>query len=185
MDIRKVFWAIRGVIYKLQFGRFGKLSYIGKPVSIRGKRNIFVEDRVRIYPGIRMEAIGDGRIRISEGTSIGQNVHITAEENELVIGKNVTILGNTFVTNIDHDYRKIGTHILRQKRIIKKTFIGDNCFIGMGAAIQAGTILGKQCIVGANAVVRGVYPDCCVLVGAPAKIVRKYSETTGKWERIE
>ena len=69
---------------------------------------------------------------------------------------------------------------MRQKRIITKTFIGDNCFIGMGAAIQAGTILGEQCIVGANAVVRGVYPDYCVLVGAPAKIVRKYNETTGK-----
>ena len=62
-----MFWAIRGVIYKFLFGKFGNLSYIGKPVSIRGKRNIFVENRVRIYPGIRMEAIGNGKIRILEG----------------------------------------------------------------------------------------------------------------------
>ena len=53
----------------------------------------------------------------------------------------------------------------------------------MGAAIMAGTVLGKQCVVGANAVVRGTFPDFCVIVGAPARIVKKYNPDTQKWEK--
>ena len=52
-----------------------------------------------------------------------------------------------------------------------------------GVAIQAGTILGKHCIVGTNSVVRGIYPDFCVLVGSPASIVKRYNIKTKKWEK--
>lgn len=34
--------------------------------------------------------------------------------------------------------------------MIIKTEIGENCCINDGEVIQAGTILGKQCIVGAH-----------------------------------
>lgn len=67
---------------------------------------------------------------------------------------------------------------------IKETKIGENCFIGIGVAIQAGTILGKQCVVGSNSVVRGEFPDYCVIVGAPARIVKKYNFETQRWEKI-
>ena len=49
--------------------------------------------------------------------------------------------------------------------------------------IQSGTILGKQCIVGANSVVRGQFPDYCVIAGNPAKIIKKYNFNTRKWEK--
>lgn len=185
MDINKFFWGWRGIIYKIVLGQFGNFSYIGKPVSIRGKKNIYIKDKVRIYPGVRMETIGSGKIEIHENTSIGQNFHITAKDEKIVIGHDTTISGNVFVTNIDHDYKEISKHILNQKHIISTTRIGENCFIGFGAAIQAGTILGKQCIVGANTVVRGVFPDYCVIVGAPGKVVKRYNIETEKWERVE
>ena len=185
MTIRKLFWAARGILYKTCFGRFGNVSYIGRPVSILGRRNIFVGDRVRIQPGIRMETANNGSIVIGNNTAIGQNVHITADGEPLTIGENTTILGNSFITNLDHDYQEIGVHIMNQKRVVKTTSIGENCFIGFGACIQAGTVLGKQCVVGANSVVRGTFPDYCVIVGAPARIVKRYDPNTGKWERTE
>ena len=74
---------------------------------------------------------------------------------------------------------------MEQKHIISETKIGENCFIGYGAVIQAGTILGKQCIVGANAVVRGHFPDYCVMVGVPAKIVKRYDEKSGVWKKTD
>ena len=54
----------------------------------------------------------------------------------------------------------------------------------MGAAIMPGTVLGKQCVVGANSVVKGTFPDYCVIVGSPAKIVKKYNQQTHIWEKI-
>lgn len=186
MNIHKCFWALRGLCYKMVFRRFGNCSYIGKPTYLLGTKNIIIEDRVRIYPGARLEAYNRGRIIIGENTSIAQNFHCTSDGDfPLTIGKNTTISGNVFVTNIDHDYTDIETHILDQKRIIKETTIGDNCFIGFGAAIQAGTILGKHCVVGTNAVVRGVFPDYSVIVGVPAKVVKKYSFDSKQWERTK
>ena len=184
MTLRKLFWAIRGVLYKASFGKFGNVSYIGKPTSILGRKGIYVGDRVRIQPGIRMETANNGSIVIGNNTSIGQNVHITADEEALEIGENCTILGNSFITNIDHDYQEIDVHIMEQKRMVKTTSIGSNCYIGYGACIQAGTILGKQCVVGANAVVRGTYPDYCVIVGIPARVVKQFDQNTKRWEKV-
>lgn len=181
--IIKYFWALRALIYKPFFGQFGLPSYIGKPIALVGTRKIFIKKRVRIYPNVRLEVYRkNSSLVINENVSIGQNVHITSGEN-LIIGASSTILANVFITNIDHDYTEIDKHILDQKMIIKKTTIGENCFIGIGAAIQAGTILGKQCIVGANSVVKGEFPDYCVIVGSPAKIVKKYNFDTKNWEK--
>lgn len=180
----KFFWFFRAIIYKLFFGKIGFPSYIGKPIFLLGVKNIFIESRVRIFPNIRMEThTSNGRILIHTNVSIGQNVHITSAGN-LIIGKSSTILANVFITNIDHDYHEIGRHVLEQGIRMTETQIGDNCFIGIGACIQAGTILGKQCIVGANSVVRGEFPDYCVIVGAPARIVKRYNHDTEKWEKI-
>lgn len=184
MEIIKLFWAARGILYKLSFGHFGSFSYIGSPLYLRGRKKIYIGNKVRIYPGIRMETMEGGRIIIEADTSIGQNFHITASKENLVIGKGTSIAGNVYVTNIDHDYRKLGTHILKQPQIVSTTRIGENCFIGYGAAIQAGTVLGNQCIVGANAVVRGIFPDHCVIAGVPAKIIKKYNSNTGRWEKV-
>ena len=72
-----------------------------------------------------------------------------------------------------------------QKWLVKTTRIGEGSFIGYGAAIQAGTILGKHCIVGTNAVVRGSYPDYSVIVGVPGRVIKRYNPKSGNWENVK
>lgn len=183
--IYKIFWIIRGLIYKPFFGKFGFPSYIGKPVFIGNFKRIFIGKRVRIFPGARIEVISnDASIVFEDNISIGQNLHITSAGN-LVICKNTTIAENVMITNVDHNYTQINKHILEQNHIMKETHIGANCFIGYGVVIQAGTILGKQCIVGANAVVRGEFSDYCVIAGIPAKIVKRYDLITKQWKKTD
>lgn len=181
----KFFWFLRGFFYKPFLGRFGLLSYLGRPIFIGGFKRIYIGDRVRIFPGARIEVIGKDASIVFEGNiSIGQNLHVTSGTN-LVIGKNTTFAENVFITSIEHSYEDIGVHIMRQPNKVKETRIGENCFVGFGAVIQAGTILGKQCIVGANSVVRGHFPDYCVIVGAPARIVKRYNPQTEQWEKTK
>ncbi len=180
----KLFWFIRAILLKPFFKKFELPSYIGETTYLHGINKISIGKRVRIFPNVRLEVHGkNSSLVIEDNVAIGQNVHITSGAN-LIIGSSCTILANVFITNIDHDYQEIDKHILDQKMIIKRTVIGENCFIGIGAAIQAGTILGKQCVVGANSVVKGVFPDYCVIVGSPAKIVKKYNFETQRWEKI-
>ena len=183
--IFKIFWIIRGLVYKPFFGKFSFLSYIGKPIYIKNFKKIFIGKQVRIFPNSRIECIGeDAKIIIHDNVSIGHNLHLTAIST-LEISKNCTISSNVLITDNQHTYLEIGIHIMNQKSIIKKTFIGENCFIGTGAVIDAGTILGKQCIVGANAVVSGLYPDYCVIVGAPGRIIKRYDVNTKEWKKTK
>lgn len=181
----KIFWTLRMLIYSPFFNMVKFPSYIGKPTFIYGMKKISVGKRVRIFPNVRLEVHGtDSNLIIEDNVGIGQNVHITTGSN-LVIGRSSIILANVFITDIDHSYDTIGVPILEQDNIIKKTQIGENCFIGIGAAIQAGTILGKQCIVGANSVVRGHFDDYTVIVGSPAKAIKKYNFKSQMWEKIK
>lgn len=186
MKLRKIFWHIISYKYLFKFKSFGYMSYISKPMIIDVNHGqVEINNKFRVQPGMRMELLDKkSEIIIGQNVSIGQNFHITSG-GKLQIGNDVTISGNVFVTNIDHDYKEIGKPILKQENIVKETIIGDNCFIGYGASIQAGTKLGKQCIVGTNAVVRGEYPDYSVIVGVPGRIVKKYDFSTRKWVSIK
>lgn len=181
----KFIWGIRGLLYKPFLGKFGLPSYLGKPIYISGFKKIFIGKRVRIYPGARIEVLGNNAsITFEDNISIGQNLHIVSGTH-LVIGKNTTFAENVFVASIEHSYEDIDVHVMEQPNVRKETQIGENCFIGYGTVIQAGTILGKQCVVGANSVVRGTFPDYCVIVGAPARIVKRYDQLSKQWRRTD
>lgn len=185
IKIRKICAHILSYKYYFLFTSFGNKSYIDRPMSVDVNHGcVKIGNKFRIQPGLRMELLdSNSNIIIGENVSIGQNFHITSGGN-LNIGNNVTISGNVFITNIDHEYKNIGVHILQQDHIIKETIVGENCFIGYGAAIQAGTKLGKHCVVGTNAVVRGEFPDYSVIVGVPAKIVKKYDLEKEMWIKV-
>ena len=177
----KYIWAFRSILYKPFFKHVGNMSYIGRPCFIEGCKGISIGSKTRIFPGIRMEAIGNGEIIIGDNCAIEQNVHITSADIQLIIEDDVTVLANTYITNLNHNYENIENSILEQGYRVKRTQIGKGCFIGFGAAIQAGTILGAHCVVGAHSVVKGTFPDYCVIVGAPARIIKRYDKNTKQW----
>ncbi len=82
------------------------------------------------------------------------------------------------------DYTQIGPnvglvtagHALHDNRqpVTAEIRIGRYCWIGMGAIILPGVVLGDYTIVGAGSVVTKSFEDgYCVLVGSPAKAIRK------------
>lgn len=180
--IYKLTWIIRAIFYKLIFGRFAMPGYIGSPTFIYHPRKIRIEKRVRIFPGLRAECHENGELIIHENVSIGQNFHVICGS-ELHIESGCFISGDVFVTDIDHSYVDIERPVFDQENIISTTKIGKNCFIGIGARIQAGTVLGDGCIVGANAVVRGVFKNHCVIAGVPARTIKRYNPMSREWER--
>lgn len=180
----KYLWAVRGLLSKLSFKHFGNKSYLGKPLYIEGKKRISVGNRTRIFPGLRMEALGEGSVRIGSNVVIEQNVHIISMNDDLCIGDDVTIAPNVFITNVNHNYQDITKSVMDQGHSIKKTSIGKGCFIGYGVAIQAGTVLGEHCIVGSNAVVKGIFPDYSVIVGVPGRVIMQYDKNREEWIKL-
>lgn len=178
----KYIWAARALIYKPFFKHIGSMSYMGKPCFIEGGKGISIGNKTRIFPGIRMEARGTGEISIGNNCAIEQNVHIISQDCKLNIESHTTISANVFISNVDHEYEDVGKSVMDQPVVVKETSVGEGCFIGFGATILPGTRLGKHCIVGSNAVLKGDYPDNCVIVGAPGTVIKKYNNKNRRWE---
>jgi serine acetyltransferase len=62
--------------------------------------------------------------------------------------------------------------------------IGPNCFFGLGAQVIGNVQIGHGCVVGAGAVVRENMPPFSLVVGNPARVVKRFdfaSKTWVKW----
>ena len=172
------------LFYRIFFNKLDSNSIIKNPMLLSNIHQISIGKNVFIRDFVRLEAVNDGSLIIQDGVSIEQRCHITTA-GELIIGLNTTILFDIMITDIDHEYEDLNLPVAQQPLKVSKTYIGENCFIGSGAKIQAGTILGKHCVVGTNAVVRGTFPDYSVIVGIPAKIVKKYDLERKEWRRTD
>lgn len=76
-------------------------------------------------------------------------------------------------------------HIKRDENDIKNpwvtdTFIGINCFIGVGATILPGVRIGDEVIIGASSVVTKDIPSNTVAVGNPAKVIKSNIKMNNK-----
>lgn len=183
MEINKYIWILRMALYSAVYKDIKMPGYLGRPILLKGLKSIKLGRRVRIFPNARFEVHKGGEINILENVSIGQGFHVVSQGN-LTIGSGTLISGNVLITNIDHQYEDVTMPVFDQPNILKNTTVGENCFIGYGAVIQAGTVLGRHCIVGANSVVRGVFPDYCVVAGIPAKLIKRYDTSKGAWVRV-
>jgi acetyltransferase-like isoleucine patch superfamily enzyme len=57
------------------------------------------------------------------------------------------------------------------RRTSEPIVLGENCWVGMGAVLLAGTNLAEGCVVGAGAVVSCSAPPYSIIAGNPARIV--------------
>lgn len=179
----KTAWVVRAILFKCIFRSFSMPGYLGKPTFILGASRMSFGVKVRIFPGMRAECFDGGSLKVGDDVSIGQNFHVICSS-ELSIGSGCLISSGVFITDTDHQYSDVSLPVSHQPVAVRSTQIGENCFIGVGARIQAGTTLGRGCVVGANAVVRGSFPDHCVIAGMPARIIKRYDCDTASWLRV-
>ena len=104
--------------------------------------------------------------------NIGDNVFINSNclamaRGGITIEDDVMIAGNVQLLSNNHDEYE------RQVLLCEKIIIKKGAWIGAGASILPGVTVGKYAIVGAGAIVTKDVPDYSVVVGTPAKVVKK------------
>lgn len=71
------------------------------------------------------------------------------------------------------------------KLLLKDIYIGNNSFIGARVSLLPGTIVGKDCIIGAGSVVKGIIPDGSVVVGNPAHVIGRTTDFANKHNELK
>jgi acetyltransferase-like isoleucine patch superfamily enzyme len=187
-----LYYKLKGaLVYRLVFKKFGKGSYIRRPLLIGHPKFITIGRSVSVRDGARLEAIQDNKNRIPDlhignGTSIEQNVHIVCHS-RIRIGENVAISANCCILDVTHPYEDVHDPVKIVARIRDDDSfveIGDGSLIGFGAVVLPNVRIGKCVVVGSNAVVRCDIPEYSVAVGSPAKIVRRYDWAMEKWVSV-
>ncbi len=179
------------VYWRFFFSRIGTHSVITGRSRIVGYRHIEIGENCWIGDNLRLEAVCSyAGIKYSPFLSIGNNVcinqnfHCTCAE-KVSIGDGTSFTANCGVFDIIHPYNDINVN--PREAVIKTdpVIIGKDCLVGMNSVILPGTQIGNHCVIGANSVVSGIFPDYCVIVGAPAKVIKKYDFISKDWIRVE
>jgi len=182
----KWFLALPLSMHVKRLGKNAKLTY---PIRVERGSFISIGDNSEIYSNAFLQAVQEvptdrPSLQIGNNVRIWSNVQISAAQ-EMIIGNNVVLSANSFVTDTTHPYEDI-THAPRYNHLKKlgKVVIGDDTWIGRNA-IVSGCSLGKHCVVGANTFVTKDIPDYCVVVGNPCRIVKRYNFSSQQWEKTD
>ena len=154
-----------------------------KKLQGRALKNVKKGREVKIYQGSQIynSSIGDF-------TYCGPHTTMVNVE----VGKFCSIAGGVTIGAAEHpmdwvsmspvfeDVKNSGTSVRFAKEKLpegKRTYIGNDVWIGAGAKIKQGVTIGNGAVIGAMAMVTKDVPPYAVVGGVPAKIIRyRFSE---------
>ena len=129
--------------------------YVAENATIIG--DVTLGERVSILFGAVLRGDNDP-ITIGDDSNVQDNCVLHSDPGlPLTIGKGVTI---------------------GHQAMLHGCTVGDGSMIGIAAVVLNATVIGKECLVGASAVVteRKSFPDRSVIFGSPARVAREASE---------
>lgn len=157
---------------------FGRGVTLGEGVVIDGlsRLGIKISDRVSIGPYTIIEATGVIS-NLGIGCRIGQNSGMGAfsfigAAGGVWIGDDVIMGQRVSFHSENHCFERTDIPIRLQGVSRQGITVEDDCWIGANAVFLDGAHVGKGSVVGAGAVVRGVFPPYSVIGGVPARVIR-------------
>ncbi len=146
---------------RVKFGGDLSRCRLGDGVTILGPSVLYVTDG---------GGLDQARLRVGDGTFIGEFVNIRAGGMPIDIGakclisQHITIVGS-------HHGTAAGTPVVDQPWHGEGVVIGDDVWVGAGSTILSGARIGDGAIIAANSVVRGEIAPGAIVAGAPARVV--------------
>jgi acetyltransferase-like isoleucine patch superfamily enzyme len=123
-------------------------------------------------------------ILLEEGCKVGRRCVISAR-NRIHFERNVVFAPSVLVMDHNHAFEDVNVPIKRQGITPGGTIrIEEGCWIGFGAAIVCGKgelVIGRNSVIGANAVVSRSVPPNSVVTGNPGRVVKQFDRSKGEW----
>jgi len=124
-----------------------------------GAGDVLIGDRVRV--GIGSVIIGP--VVMGNGSGLGQHV---------------------FLSGFNHGFKDGDRNSSEQELDLRPTIIEEEAHIGANSVIVPGITIGKRSQIGAGSVVTKDVPPFSVVVGNPAKVIKRFDPETKEWKRV-
>ena len=186
---------------KDRFAYFGINAKILPPLRILNPQNVMIGDVTSIREGCHFNAFRDlsfqmnyieaqylkdfdpedfryeSRIEIGRENQIGRFAFISCT-NSITLEDNILLSERVFIGDNNHGFSHPDVPIMQQPNNRgEPVVIGKGTWVGVGAAILAGTQVGRNCVIGANSVCRGGrYPSHSVIGPDSAKVLYRRFE---------
>jgi len=175
--------------YARRFFYFGDGAALMAPQGVvYNERYLSIGDETLIGPNVCLTAGINGDqemltcpvVSIGKKCVIGRGSHIIGHWS-ITLGDEIQTGPYVYITDQNHTYDDPDQPIGWQTPHEAAVSIGSGSWIGTNAVILPGTVLGRNTVVAAGAVVRGTFPDHVVLGGVPARVLRHLDPVTG-WQ---
>jgi len=130
-------------------------AYVAPEATLIGK--IILGENVSVWPGVMIRGDNDF-IKLGNGSNVQDNAILHTDPGfPLTVGDNVTI---------------------GHQAMLHGCTIGEGSLIGIQAVLMNSAVIGKDCLVGAGALVPEgkTYGERKLILGSPAKVIRELSD---------
>lgn len=166
---------------KIRLKKCGKHFKVGLSNTFEGLKYVTVGDNFNSMDGLWLSAYKRyGGNEYSPCIEIGDNVHLSRNCHigaigKVTVGDNVLIGSNVLINDHSHGETADFSENRVDLPLVSKgdISIGENTWICDNAVILGGVHIGRNCVVGANAVVtKSFTEEGCVIAGNPARVVK-------------
>lgn len=172
------------------YGAHGRDTHVIPPARVSRPDRIFLGDGVVIHEHAWLSVVEsvsgvEPTLTVGDRTSIGRFNHIACV-GSITIGDDVLTSERVFIGDTYHGYEDPATPIIRQPMAHPEpVVIEDGAFLGIGCCVLLGVTVGAGAYVGAGAVVTTDVPPRTLVVGNPARVVKRYDEETSRWVSVD
>ena len=150
-------------------------------MDIEKRLSTFLGQKPSLGSGVYIArgAVVVGAVTLGDHSSVWYNAVLRGDINEIVVGHHTNIQDNAVLHLEDNLPCRVGNYVtIGHLAIVHACTVGDETLIGMGSVILDGVRIGRQCLIGAKALVtqRTEIPDGSLVLGSPAKVLRALTE---------
>jgi len=128
---------------------------------------------------VAAEATLIGDVRLAANTSVWSGAVLRGDNEPIIVGAGSNVQEGTVMHTDPGCPLTVGEGVtIGHQAMLHGCTIGDGSLIGIQAVVLNRAVIGRECLVGAGAVVTEgkVFPDRSLILGAPAKVVRTLTD---------